>query len=293
MQLGVDRQAGAPHVAGVPMNFRCHQHHVKSGHLRRYKYPITRAIPSPVSRLCELLARNLGISKTAAARLMEAGRVCDSSGEAYLDRKAVLTPPLAPGEGEAPVSRVVVNGEQVALWDQALVMLHKPVGVVTALRDDRHATAYQLLREAPLYPELRSVGRLDLESAGLLLWTTEGALIQRLTHPKRRVPRTYQAALARSFAPPPAGFTLDDGHRPEILNLEVLSPTDAHPGLIVPAAAALLATVTIVGGAYHEVRRLFAALGSHVLGLCRTGFGEYRLPVDLPAGQWRHLGRGR
>jgi len=128
-----------------------------------------------------------------------------------------------------------------------------------------------------------------LESSGLLLWTTEGALIQRLTHPKRRVPRTYQAALARSYAAPPADFVLEDGHRPEILRLGELARADAHPGLMVPAEAALLATVTIVGGAYHEVRRIFAALGSHVLGLCRTEFGPYRLPADLPAGEWRQI----
>lgn len=175
------------------------------------------------------------------------------------------------------------------LWTSALVLLHKPVGVVTALRDSVHGTAYDLLRDAPLYPELRPVGRLDLDTSGLLLWTTAGALIQRLTHPKRRVPRTYQAALARPFAAPPPGLVLDDGHRPELVELRELPRSDAHPALVIPDEASVLATVTIVGGAYHEVRRLFAALGSHVLGLCRTRFGDYQLPPDLPAGHWRQL----
>lgn len=256
-----------------------------------------------MSRLGELLARNLGISKTAAARLIDEGRVCDAAGVPYMDRKVIVSAGIPAGMAAAMaaapvgtevatspnVPTVFVDGDAVSLWSAALVMLHKPVGVVTALRDNVHPTAYDLLREAPLFSLLRAAGRLDLETSGLLLWTSEGALIQRLTHPKRRVPRTYQAALAGPFAPPPPELVLDDGHRPELLELRALGPTEIHPGLIVPADGAVLATVTIVGGAYHEVRRLFAALGTHVVGLCRTRFGAYELPGDLPPGGWRTL----
>lgn len=244
-----------------------------------------RAYTFAVPRLSELLARNLGISKTAAVRLIEAGRVSNSAGVAFSDRRTMIDDP----EPTAGASEIVVDGSIVTLWRTAFILLHKPVGVVTALRDTRHPTAYELLRDAPLYPELRPAGRLDLDSSGLLLWTTEGALIQRLTHPKRRVPRTYQAALARPFQSPPANFVLDDGHRPELTDLHQISREDAHPGLVVTPDATTLATVTIIGGAYHEVRRLFAALGSHVLGLCRTRFGEHLLPRDLPAGAWSRL----
>ena len=95
------------------------------------------------------------------------------------------------------------------------VALNKPLGCVTALRDPRHPTAYELLRGAPLFGELRPVGRLDLDTSGLLIWSTDGTEIQRLTHPKRAVPRTYQAALAGPFAPLPAKLVLDDGHEPQ------------------------------------------------------------------------------
>jgi len=251
-----------------------------------------------VPRLAELLARNIGVSKTAAARLLEDGRVTDAAGVATFDRKAVVggggvvgdrAIDEAEGAADSPLATVCVDGAPVALWQTALVLQHKPVGVITALRDARHATAYDLLREAPLYPELRPVGRLDLDSSGLLLWTTEGALIQRLTHPKRRVPRTYQAALAAPFRTPEGPLVLDDGHRPEIVELREITRSEAHPALRAPSEASTLATVTIVGGAYHEVRRLFAALGSHVVGLTRTRFGIYQLPVDLAAGDWRPL----
>jgi 16S rRNA pseudouridine516 synthase len=147
------------------------------------------------------------------------------------------------------------------------------------------------LRDAPLSAELRPAGRLDLDTTGLLVWTTDGALIQRLTHPKRKVPRTYQAALTSDFGPPgPRGeLVLEDGHRPEITELMTLAPGEVHPGLAVPPETRALASITIVGGAYHEVRRIFAALGSHVLGLCRTRFGPYALPPELPAGGWQLL----
>jgi 16S rRNA pseudouridine516 synthase len=235
-----------------------------------------------VLRLDELLARNLGVSKTAATRLIEAGRVRDADGAVYSDRKA-------PIDGERLPHTVCVDDDAVALFDNALVLLHKPIGVVTALRDARHPTAYALLRGAPLFPELRPVGRLDLETSGLLLWTTDGALIQRLTHPKRRVPRTYQAALARPFRQPGNDLVLADGVRPDLIELREISARDTHPALARAEAATTLATVTIIGGAYHEVRRLFAALDSHVLALCRTRFGPYQLPLDLEAGRWRWL----
>ena len=93
-----------------------------------------------------------------------------------------------------------------SLFDVARVVLNKPLGCVTALRDPRHPTAYALLRGAPLFDELRPVGRLDLDTSGLLFWTTDGQEIQRLTHPKRAVPRTYQAALAGPFQAAAGGF---------------------------------------------------------------------------------------
>jgi 16S rRNA pseudouridine516 synthase len=177
----------------------------------------------------------------------------------------------------------------LSLFETARVLLNKPVGCVTALRDPRHPTAYALLREAPLHAELRPVGRLDIDTSGLLLWTTDGAEIQRLTHPKRAVPRTYQAALARDHQALPAELVLDDGHRPHVTELAALARADAHPSLDVPADTRALASITIVGGAYHEVRRIFAALDSHVLGLCRVRFGDLDLPRDLAPGAYRVL----
>jgi 16S rRNA pseudouridine516 synthase len=238
---------------------------------------VTRSMP----RLAELLARNLGCSRTEARRLLAAGEVADATGAVLGDHRQEI----------AAGTNVVVSGETIELRDAFHALLNKPAGVITALEDDRHPVAYSLLRDAPLFPELRPVGRLDLDTTGLLLWTTDGTALHRLTHPKRRVPRVYQAALARPFREPPPGFTLEDGHRPDIQHLGLLEQ-DAHPSLLRPPEPTVLATITIVGGAYHEVRRIFAALGSHVLGLCRVGFGRLLLPRDLAPGDYRPVDIG-
>jgi len=230
--------------------------------------------------LDELLARNLGCSRGAARELCAEGRVADADGTLLEDGRVRL----APTAGRHWTVRI--DERPVVLRLHALVLQNKPVGVITALHDARHDTAYDLLREAPLHPHLRPVGRLDLDTTGLLLWTTDGQLISRLTHPKRGVPRTYHAALARPFASPPEGFALEDGHRPNIQALTVLDgPSVCHPALTPQPDATCWATITVIGGVYHEVRRIFAALGSHVLALCRVSYGPYRLPDDLlPAG---------
>jgi 16S rRNA pseudouridine516 synthase len=230
-----------------------------------------------VPRLDLLLAHNLGLSRGVVARLCRARRVTTPEGAPLTDPALQVTPAELP-------RTVCVDERPHALFVRYHLLQHKPVGVVTALRDDRHPTAYELVKQAPLGRDLRAVGRLDLDTSGLLLWTTEGPLLHRLTHPRYAVPRTYQAALAGPWTPPPPDLTLDDGHRPEISALRPLAPAEVHPGLHVPAGATL-AAITIVGGKFHEVRRIFAALGTEVLGLCRVQYGPLELPRDLPPGQ--------
>jgi 16S rRNA pseudouridine516 synthase len=232
-------------------------------------------------RLDVLLARNAGWSRTTARVVIAQGRV-------RVGAEAVSDPRRDLPESALPFA-VTVDDAELLLHDRVSLMLNKPTGCVTALRDPQHPTAYALLRGAPLFAELRPVGRLDLDTSGLLLWSTDGGEIQRLTHPKRAVPRTYQAALARPFAPLPDKLVLDDGHEPTVTALGELPREAAHPSLQIPPETATLAEITIVGGAYHEVRRIFAALGSHVLGLCRVRFGDSELPRDLPPGQYRLL----
>jgi 16S rRNA pseudouridine516 synthase len=232
-----------------------------------------------VPRLDILLARNLGLSRREVTKLLRRRAVRDDAGSVLDDGRRNVEPAGLP-------CTVVVDDASVVLRARMDLLQHKPVGVVTALRDDRHATAYALLAGAPLFAELRAVGRLDRDASGLLLWTTDGTLLHRLTHPRWAVPRTYHAALRREFREPPADLVLDDGHRPRIAELRALDPAQAHPALARPEDATVLATLTICSGRFHEVKRIFLALGSEVVALCRVAYGPIALPNDLPAGAW-------
>lgn len=230
-----------------------------------------------MARLDQLLARNLGCSRAEARRLVAAGEVSDGDGMPVLDPRRAVDAPW----------QTRVGGSPLTLHDAFHLVLNKPAGYLTALTDVRHPVAFTLVSGAPLHSELRPVGRLDLETTGLLLWTTDGVWLHRLTHPRHAVPRTYQAALARPFVPPPGPLVLDDGHRPHIESLAPLDQDALHPSLLRPPDARAYAAITIVGGAYHEVRRIFAALGSHVLALCRVGFGRLSLARDLRPAEFR------
>jgi 16S rRNA pseudouridine516 synthase len=177
----------------------------------------------------------------------------------------------------------------IILYDEFHLLLNKPAGCVTALSDARHPTVMTYVEDAPLISELRPVGRLDLDTTGLLLFTTQGTYLHRLTHPRTQIVRTYHAALSCPFTAPTSGMTLRDGQVPHISHLGPLTEDEVHPCLQRPAGHPTYATISITGGAYHEVRRIFAALSSHVLALCRVSFGDFRLPNDLAPGKWQMI----
>ncbi len=227
-----------------------------------------------------LLARNLPASRRNVIKLFRSGRVSVLGDTVPCDPKHRIAP------AELPIT-VLVGERPVVLYDRYHVLQHKPIGVVTALRDARHPTAYESLHGSPLWHELRPVGRLDRMTSGLLLWTTEGALLHRITHPRYAVPRAYHVALDRPFGPVSPDLELDDGHRPKILGLDVLDPQALHPAVTTVEEARVFASITIASGRFHEVRRIFAALGAEVVALARVAFGPIELPRDLPCGHAR------
>lgn len=232
-----------------------------------------------MARLDQLLAMNLGQSRRLIAKLVARGQVEDRSGQVLNNPKLQVQAPF----------EVRVKGQALVLIEHCALLLHKPIGCVTALKDDRHPTAYEYLRDAPLFDHLRPIGRLDLDTSGLLLWTTQGAQVHAMTHPKKAVPRTYHVGLARPYQPPSPGLILKDGHQPKILELNPLDARAVHPGLNLHQAPQHFAQITLQSGAYHEVRRIFAALGSHVLALCRVSHGAWTLPTTLNPGQYQRI----
>lgn len=207
----------------------------------------------------------------------EAQAWCDE-GRLALDDGAVLDDASRRVEG----ARVRLDGQPLEFPDGLLVMLNKPVGVVCSHDASEGKRVYDLVPERWLRrdPKVTTVGRLDKDTSGLLLLTDQGQLVQRLTSPRHHVEKVYVARLDRevttemidAFA---RGVDLIEGNE----RVRTLPAT-------LKAVGARQAEVSLSEGKYHQVRRMFAAVGAHVEALERTRLGQWELG-ELPTGTWR------
>lgn len=221
-------------------------------------------------KLVKLIA-NLGYGSRKDVTLMfREGRITDPDGEVlYADDKV-------------PHEHIRVDDEPLDPPTGLILMMHKPLGA-TCSRKDIGRVVYDLL--PPRYrmrdPALSTVGRLDRETSGLLLFTDDGALLHRIISPKARVAKVYEATLATDLQGDEGALfasgtmMLESEKEPlESAALEVLEPRRAR--------------LTLTEGRYHQVRRMFAAVGNHVETLTRISVGALTLG-DLPPGEWRAL----
>jgi 16S rRNA pseudouridine516 synthase len=187
-------------------------------------------------------------------------------------------------EAEVAMAGLVFNveGRDWPYHERALLLLHKPAGVESSRRPRDHPGVLSLL-PAPLRRRgVQPVGRLDADTTGALLLTDDGALIHRLTSPRRHVPKVYEVGVRHALAP----------EQLERLRAGVVLADDAHP----VAAAEAVATgerslrLTLTEGKYHQVKRMLAAVGNRVESLHRSAFGPIALDDGLRPGQWRFLG---
>ncbi|EIW88594.1 ribosomal small subunit pseudouridine synthase A [Alishewanella agri BL06] len=176
--------------------------------------------------------------------------------------------------------QVELDGEPLQLIGPRYIMLHKPAGYVCANDDPEHPIVFTLLDE-PLVERLHTVGRLDLDTTGLLLLTDDGQWSHRLTSPKHHVAKTYRVWTADPIpADAIAQFAAGVMLRGE------KEPTKPAQLELVATHEALL---TIHEGRYHQVKRMFAAIGNKVERLHRERIGALQLPVDLAEGEYRSL----
>jgi len=224
--------------------------------------------PPGAERLQRFLARAGVASRRKAEVLIAAGRVKVDGATAHL------------GQSVAPGACVTLDGAPVApLARHRTFALHKPAGVVTTAADERgRRTVLDLL---PAVAGLHPVGRLDRDSEGLLLLTTDGALTQRLTHPRYGQAKTYRVWCAGGALP-----------RPACRALEVGVDLDDGPARALRARPAPGGAVVVLGeGRKRQLRRMLAAVGHPVERLLRTHVGALALG-DLAAGAWRELTEG-
>ena len=222
-------------------------------------------------KLVKLIA-NLGYgSRKQVALMFREGRITDAAGEVlYADDRV-------------DHADIRIDGEPLDPPAGLALMLHKPVGYTCSTKDAGRIV-YDLLpaRFRLRSPLLSTVGRLDRDTSGLLLMTDDGQLLHRIVSPKSHLPKVYEATLAQDLRGDEAvlfssGTLLLESETTPLApaTLEVLGPRHAR--------------LTLTEGRYHQVRRMFAAVGNHVEALHRPRIGGLSLG-DLPAGEWRVLG---
>ncbi|MEW6019264.1 MAG: 16S rRNA pseudouridine(516) synthase [Pseudomonadota bacterium] len=228
----------------------------------------------PAARLDRLLA-NLGYgSRKEVQALVRAGAVVF---DGLAVRDAGQKVPIV---ADLP-ARLTISGAPVDPPAPLTLIMHKPLGVVCSHREPGRSV-YELLprRWRARMPGLSTIGRLDLDTSGLLLITDDGPLLHRVISPRSHVAKVYLADLARPLQGDEAerfgkGDLMLEGEDTPLApaTLQVLTPTRAR--------------LTITEGRYHQVRRMFAAVGNHVEALHREAIGGLVLPTDLEPGAWR------
>lgn len=230
----------------------------------------------PMARLDRLLA-NLGYgSRREIAQLVQHRQVVL---DGVVLKDAAMKVPIT---ADLP-SRMTVVDKPVDPPAPLTLVMHKPLDVVCSHKEPGRSI-YELLprRWQARMPGLSTVGRLDKDTTGLLLVTDDGPFLHRVISPKNHVAKRYLATLARPLegheAQAFASGTLMLDSEKDPLAPAVLEPLDSHR-----------AHLTITEGRYHQVRRMFAAVGNHVTALHRDRIGALELPEALEPGQWRIL----
>jgi 16S rRNA pseudouridine516 synthase len=221
-------------------------------------------------RLDKYLSQATGISRKEIHRIMHRGDV-------ILNGREALNPAV---HVEPGVDTICLNDEPVGAPGPRYLMLFKPLGYVSASDDPSHPTINSLV-DLPRNDGLHCCGRLDIDATGLMLLTDDGKWSHRITSPRHKLPKRYRvetadpidAAAVQAFND---GLKLHGEHRlTKPAELEILAPREA--------------IVYLTEGRYHQVKRMFAALGNKVIRLHREQIGPIVLDPALEPGEYRFL----
>jgi 16S rRNA pseudouridine516 synthase len=224
-------------------------------------------------RIDKMLA-NLGFgSRKEVKGLLKKGAV-KVNGEMVKDAKEHIDPNN---------DKVTINDQEVVYKEFIYLMMNKPAGVISATEDNRDETVIDLLELEDQVYEPFPVGRLDKDTEGLLLITNDGQLAHRLLSPKKHVPKMYFAVIEGEVSEEDVqafrkGVTLDDGY-------------ETKPGELTILKSGLMSDIelTITEGKFHQVKRMFQAVGKRVVYLKRMTMGPLKLDETLELGEYREL----
>ncbi|WP_100405160.1 pseudouridine synthase [Bacillus solitudinis] len=224
-------------------------------------------------RIDKLLA-NMGYGTRKEVKKVLKTGIVQIDGEPVKDAKAQVKP-------EEQV--VTIHGDVVHYQPYIYLMLNKPKGVISATEDEEHETVIDLLAYEHALFQPFPVGRLDKDTEGFLLITNDGKFSHALMSPKRHVTKTYVAVIKGEVTDEDIvafneGVVLDDGYLTKPAHLKILSQ-----------AAISEIELTITEGKYHQVKRMFEAVGKKVTELKRKAIGALELDSTLKLGEYREL----
>lgn len=221
-------------------------------------------------RLDKFLSQQLGVSRALVARELRAKRVT-IDGEVVKSGSMKLTPEMS----------VEFDGnvlEQITGF--RYFMLNKPQGYVCSTDDPDHPTVLYFLEEPVAY-KLHAAGRLDIDTTGLVLMTDDGQWSHRITSPKHHCEKTYLVTLEHPLA--------DDTAAQFTAGVQLHNEDSLTKPAQLEQLEECVVRLTISEGRYHQVKRMFAAVGNRVVALHRERIGEIRMDEDLELGQYREL----
>ena len=219
----------------------------------------------------ERLLAGIGFGSRKEARALVRMGVVELNGEVQEDPFVEFK--------ERPAT-ITVNGEEVTTQEKLYVMLHKPLDVECSHNARDHRSVFELLPDRFTAMGIQTVGRLDADSEGLLLLSNQGDFIHKVESPKKGYLKKYRVTLARPFTEEQKaellGGVMLKGERRPVLAREIAVEGDS-------------VVIAIGEGLYHQVRRMFAAVGNHVETLKRDAIGPVLLDETLGKGGWRFL----
>ena len=227
-----------------------------------------------MERLDKIIS-NLGYGSRKEIKALVKKGLVKVDGEVVKDNGVLIDPEK---------SVININGEDLFYREYIYLMMNKPDGVISATYDNREETVIDLLEVEHQVFNPFPVGRLDKDTVGLLLLTNDGELNHRLISPKWHVDKVYYAKIDKAVDEKDVeafknGITLDDGYKCKEGKLEIINSSNEGAEVM----------VTIQEGKYHQVKRMFEALGKTVVYLKRTEFGGLPLDQELEEGEYREL----
>ncbi|MGB9780943.1 pseudouridine synthase [Caldanaerobacter sp.] len=224
-------------------------------------------------RLDKLLS-NMGIGTRKEVKKYIKDGLAEVNKETVLDPSKIV---------DTEKDEVLFDGEKIEYKEFIYLMMNKPQGVVSATEDKFEETVIDLLSEEIALRKVFPVGRLDKDTEGLLIITNDGELAHKLLSPKKKVVKKYYAEILGKITTEDVkkfkeGIILEDGYKTMPAELEIIESSEISKVYI-----------SIIEGKYHQIKRMFDALGKKVLYLKRVSMGNLVLDENLQPGEWREL----